>query len=220
MLTGKEWGWWCRKAVPHIGQGKELRRGTTWLESDGARLHLMAGRFDEWTLHTLTAEQAAKAQHERQEADEAIFDARRWRRLMPDDLGGLAEGRIEQLGSSKFGQQHAYAWYVSPIMSELEEEVGSAKMDEEKGEGLPKAKAGRWAHLVLPFSFWHHSIFKPFGLSDFSSLGPGVELYFGNVISLGLVFILMGLVDLGSLLANVYAFRADERTCQHEDKVG
>jgi hypothetical protein len=154
----------------------------------------------------------------------------------------------------RIAPQHTYAWYVTPTMDELERETDGADGREHQAE---QPTMGRHAHLVLPFSFWHHTIFRPFGPSDFSSLGAGVrsattrtwgdptpclaaslrraaratrchssvpplqvELYFGTLVTLGLVFILMGLVDLGSLLSNIYAFRADKHTCADEGATG
>lgn len=38
VANGKDWGWWCKKSVLHVGTGDELPRNTTWVEADGMRL--------------------------------------------------------------------------------------------------------------------------------------------------------------------------------------
>ena len=96
--------WWCRKPILHKSRGQELRKNTTWLQIDDRHLHLMAASFDSWALHTPVSMYAPNEQ-----VEYTAFDARRWRRVRPDDLNNLAGGRIRQLDSTRFSQQQVRA---------------------------------------------------------------------------------------------------------------
>lgn len=60
--------------------------------------------------------------------------------------------------------------------------------------------------LVLPFSFLDSGVVSFHAASDFAPLGIGVELFFNQLISLALVFYMLGLVNLTGLLKNMYVY--------------
>jgi hypothetical protein len=62
--------------------------------------------------------------------------------------------------------------------------------------------------LVLPFSFLDSGVISSNAASDFAPLGIGVELFFNQLISLALVFYVLGLVNLTGLLKNMWAHPA------------
>ena len=63
-------------------------------------------------------------------------------------------------------------------------------------------------HLVHTFSMSQPllSLSRP---SAFAQLGIGVELYFHQLFSLGIVFLLMGLINLSNLLTNLSYWTGD-----------
>ena len=69
----------------------------------------------------------------------------------------------------------------------------------------------RLMHLVLPLSCMHSSVSRTRrstaeGVSEGIGIGIGAELYFMQLITLGWVFLLMGLVSLGSMLNNYFVY--------------
>ena len=48
--------------------------------------------------------------------------------------------------------------FFVPTIEELEEEACGASEDGADGASVADGKAGRRAHLVLPFSFWHRTL--------------------------------------------------------------
>lgn len=72
----------------------------------------------------------------------------------------------------------------------------------------PDASRGKLAHLVLPFSFFENTLvsFKRDALTDFFTLGIGIETYFAQLVSLASVFLLMGFASLGNLFTNLSMF--------------
>ena len=72
----------------------------------------------------------------------------------------------------------------------------------------PDDKIGNSMTLARPFSIFRDTIAAASATkaTDFDVLGVGVELYFSTLVSLMLVFVLMGVANTGNLLTNIVFF--------------
>lgn len=127
-------------------------------------------------------------------------DARLWRRLRPDDVGEVAaedapEVRILDLNDVAF--QLLHGWYLVPDEPHL---------DLDEALPTPSVKQGVPMLLVRPFSFLRSSVVSPFGASDVGSLGIGTELFFTQLASLAIAFLVMGVLSLTEIMKNIYAY--------------
>ena len=89
--------------------------------------------------------------------------------------------------------QTQYGWYLTELASELGRSGSIA---------APDSSSGTVSNLVLPFSFYGSQ------LSDFRSLGIGVELYFAQLQQLGGLLLLMGFLSTPALLTNFQGWTA------------
>ena len=116
-----------------------------------------------------------------------------WTVLGSADLGDHNE-ELFQLQDSF--AQHRYGWYLVPMDEAL---------DDDAALETPTASRGKLYRLVLPYSA--HAKVLLFG-NGFHGLGIGIELYFAQLVSLALAFILMGFASFGSMLTNISQVRS------------